>query len=94
MNRTALMMGFVFMTVFFFNGTVASAQAPAAKRTRPTVFVTEVYRIGGRGPQRRLNVYVNGIRRDVWLLLNCYQPRCYRAAPEPAVKAPPVAPKP
>jgi hypothetical protein len=88
------MTGFVFMTVFFLHATVTSAQAPAAKQARPTVFVTEIYRLGEHGTRRSLNVYINGINRDVWEILNCYQPRCYPVAQAPAVKAPPVAPKP
>ena len=91
--RTASMMGFVLTMVFFWNGAVASAQPPAAKVAHPSVFVTEVYRLGKSGRQRQLNVFVDGMKRDVWKILNCYQP-CYRAARRPAVKLPPVAPKP
>jgi hypothetical protein len=49
---------------------------PYPRGAHPPVFVTEVYRLGRHQNSRNLNVFVYGMKPDVWQILNCYQPCC------------------
>jgi hypothetical protein len=65
----------------------AAASQPAAQPTphvypyptgsHPPVFVTEIYRHKGHSQHRRqLNVFVYGMKPDIWQILHCYKPCC------------------
>jgi hypothetical protein len=49
---------------------------PYPTESHPPVFVTEVYRHGRHTSSRHLNVFIYGMKPDVWQLLHCYQPSC------------------
>ncbi len=49
---------------------------PYPTESHPPVFVTEVYLHGKHSRSRHLNVFVYGMKPDVWQILNCYQPCC------------------
>jgi hypothetical protein len=49
---------------------------PYPRGSHPPVFVTEVYRHSKHSSSRHLNVFVYGMKPDVWQLLHCYQPCC------------------
>ncbi|MEE3218730.1 MAG: hypothetical protein VX257_00630 [Planctomycetota bacterium] len=105
----------VFVPTTFAQQKDAAGKQPAPQSTphvyryptgsHPPIFVTEIYRHQGHGHRRReLNVFVYGMKPDVWRLLNCYKPCCcvrggvccekHRTAAEPAADDAPPPPAP